>query len=90
MTLERLLPPPTRFGLLPEARHLVLPEGIVSSGMPAALATCATIGVHFDRWQADAGTCILAKDASGLYAADTVVLAIPRQAPQHHGPLKKD
>ena len=51
----------------------------MASGMPAALATCAKIGVHFDRWQADAGTCILAKDASGLYAADTAVLSIPRQ-----------
>lgn len=32
-----------------------------------------------DRWQADAAFCLLGKDSTGLYAADTVVLSIPRQ-----------
>jgi hypothetical protein len=36
--------------------------------------------VGFDPWQADLNKCILAKDASGLYAADTVGLSICRQA----------
>jgi hypothetical protein len=68
-----------RSGLLPEARHLVLPAGIVSTGYPATEATCRRIGIVFDRWQADLNRCILAKDAEGLYAADTVALSISRQ-----------
>lgn len=74
-----LLTPPTRPGLLAEARHLVLPDGIVSSGFPAVQATCREIGIEFDPWQQDMNRCILAKDAAGLYAADTVVISIPRQ-----------
>jgi hypothetical protein len=73
------LAPPTRRGLLAEARHVVLPDGIVSSGFPAAEATCRKLGLFFDPWQADLNRCILAKDADGLYAADTVVISIPRQ-----------
>jgi phage terminase large subunit-like protein len=73
------LAPPTRHGLLAEARHVVLPTGIVSSGFPAAEATCRKLGLFFDQWQADLNRCILAKDAAGLYAADTVVISIPRQ-----------
>lgn len=70
---------PTNPGLLPEARHVVLPEGIVSSGLPAVRATLAEIGIDLDAWQQDAARCILAKDCTGLYAADTVALSIPRQ-----------
>jgi hypothetical protein len=69
-----------RSGLLTEARHVVLPEGIVSSGFPAVRETCRRIGIGFDPWQADMNKCILAKDVSGLYAADTVALSICRQA----------
>lgn len=69
----------TNPGLLTEARHVVLPDGIVSSGMPAARATCAKVGLGLDPWQIGVARCILAKDAHGLYAADTVVLSIPRQ-----------
>ena len=65
--------------LLTEARHVVLPDGIVSSGFPAVEATCHQIGLSFDSWQTDLNRCILAKSANGLYAADTVVLSIPRQ-----------
>ena len=72
---ERLM----RSGLLPEATHLVLPDGIVSSGFPAVERTCRQLGIVFDRWQADLNRCILAKSSDGLYAADTVALSIPRQ-----------
>lgn len=72
----RLRTPP---GLLPDARHVVLPEGIASSGAPAIIGTCETLGIQLDPWQRDACTAILAKDASSWYAADTVVLSIPRQ-----------
>lgn len=73
-------PPLTRSGLLADARHVVLPDGIVSSGFPSAEATCSRIGIRFDQWQRDLNRCILAKDAQGMYAADTVVLSVCRQA----------
>jgi len=66
-------------GVLAEARHLVLPDGIKTSGFPAVEATCKRIGIDFDQWQKDLNRCILAKDSSGLYAADTVAMSIPRQ-----------
>lgn len=68
-----------KHGVLAEARHLVLPEGIKTSGWPAVEATCRQIGIEFDPWQKDLNRCILAKDSSGLYAADTVAMSIPRQ-----------
>lgn len=61
------------------ARHVVAPEGIVSTGWPAVRDTCARLGLGFDGWQDGAGRLILAKRADGLYAADTAVLSIPRQ-----------
>lgn len=70
---------PTKHGLLPDARHLVLPEGIVSSGWPAVQRTCAEIGILFDDWQRDLNRCLLAKTSSGEYAADMVAFSIPRQ-----------
>lgn len=78
MTLATLQPPRTNPGLA-EARHVVLPEGIVSSGLPAVRATCAQVGLGLDPWQVGVARCILAKDAVGMYAADTVALSIPRQ-----------
>lgn len=68
-----------RSGLLPEAARLVLPRGIASSGWPSAQAVCARIGIAFDPWQCDLNRAILAKSRAGLYAADTVLLSIPRQ-----------
>lgn len=68
-----------RSGLLPQAKELVLPEGIATSGFPAVEATCRRIGIEFDDWQRDLNRCILAKDADGAYAADTVAMSIPRQ-----------
>jgi len=61
------------------ARHLVLPAGIISTGWPAVRDTCGNLGVRFDPWQDGAGRAILGKGADGLYAADAVVLSIPRQ-----------
>jgi phage terminase large subunit-like protein len=68
-----------RRGLLSEARHLVLPEGIASSSGPAIEATCAKLGIGFDPWQSEFNRCVKAKRADGLYAADTVMLSAMRQ-----------
>lgn len=80
MTWVRLRGLPTSRGVLSEARHLVLPSGIVSSGFPAVEATCRQIGIEFDPWQRDLNRAILAKDRHGFYAADTIVMSICRQA----------
>ena len=61
------------------ARHVIQPAGIVSTGWPSVRDTCARLGWGFDGWQDGAGRLILAKRADGLYAADTVVMSIPRQ-----------
>lgn len=42
-------------------------------------AICLRVKITFDPWQESAGKAILAKRADGLYAADAVVLSIPRQ-----------
>jgi phage terminase large subunit-like protein len=65
--------------VLPEARHVVLPDGIVSSGYPRIRATLAQVGVFHDPWQVDLNRCLLGKRADGLYAADIAVLSIARQ-----------
>jgi hypothetical protein len=57
----------------------VQPDGIVSTGWPAVRDTCGRIDIKFDPWQDGAGRLILAKRKDGLYAADTVVISIPRQ-----------
>lgn len=77
--MAKLPPPPTRSGLLPEARHVVLPNGIATSGFPSIRETCRRIGVEFDDWQSDLNRCLLAKTPDGLYAADTVALSLARQ-----------
>ena len=62
------------------ARHVVQPDGIVSTGWPAVRDTCRRFGIGFDGWQDGAGRLILSKDKAGLYAArDGVVMSIPRQ-----------
>ena len=72
--------PLTRHGLLPDARHLILPAGIVSTGWPAVREVCQAVGINFDQWQSELNTAILAKNAAGLYAADIVGISICRQA----------
>ena len=61
------------------ARHVVPPAGIVSTAWPRARDTCQRLGWEFDGWQDDAGRLILAKREDGEYAADTIVISIPRQ-----------
>ena len=51
------------------ARHLVLPEGIVTTGWPSVRDKCKLLGIAFDPWQDGAGRAILAKRKSGKYAA---------------------
>jgi phage terminase large subunit-like protein len=70
---------PTSSGLLPEAAHLVLPRGIASDSFPSTQRVCERIGIIFDPWQRDLNRCLLSKTRSGLYAADTALLSIPRQ-----------
>ncbi|MBF6133500.1 DEAD/DEAH box helicase family protein [Nocardia otitidiscaviarum] len=61
------------------ARYVIAPTGITSTGWPSIRDTCRRLGWGFDRWQDGAGRLILAKRTDGLYAADTVVISIPRQ-----------
>ncbi|ALF00783.1 terminase large subunit [Mycobacterium phage PinkYoshi] len=61
------------------ARHIVRPDGIVGTAWPRVRDTCKNIGWTFDRWQDGLGRLILALDGTGLYAADTSVISIPRQ-----------
>lgn len=77
----RLRTKPSTRRLSDVARHVVIPEGIVSTGWPGVEAKCREWGDEFDCWQADAGRVILAKRADGLYAATVggVTLSIARQ-----------
>lgn len=61
------------------ARHVIAPAGIKCTGWPRVRDTCARLGWGFDGWQDGAGRLILAKRADGSYAADTIVISIPRQ-----------
>jgi hypothetical protein len=82
MTLAAPPTPPTRSGtprLSEVARHLIIPGGIVSTGWPAVRDTCKSLGIGFDTWQDGAGRLILSKDKDGRYAADQIVISIPRQ-----------
>ena len=63
------------------ARHVVIPEGIVTTAWPRVVAQCAEIGVTFDGWQHGIGSIALGKRLDGKYAATVggVMLSIPRQ-----------
>lgn len=61
------------------ARHVITPDGIVSTSWPKVRDTCHRLGWGFDGWQDGAGRLILSKRADGQYAADTIVISIPRQ-----------
>jgi phage terminase large subunit-like protein len=74
-----LSPLPTRSSLLPEARHLILPQGIVTSGFPKVRETCRQVGIEFDPWQVGLNRCLLGKRDDGLYAANITAFSIARQ-----------
>lgn len=65
--------------LVPGARHVVIPKGIVATSWPRIKRTCQNIGWGFDPWQDAAGRLILAKGESGRWAADLSIMSIPRQ-----------
>lgn len=58
---------------------MVIPKGIVTTGWPSARETCHRVGITFDPWQDGAGRAILGKRKDHLYAAEAVVMSIPRQ-----------
>lgn len=63
------------------ARHLVVPDGIVTTGWPKVEAMARSCGVEYDGWQRQLGRLLLAKNANGVYAAGIGgnVLSICRQ-----------
>lgn len=70
-----------------QAKHLVVPTGIVSTGWPAVRKTCVEkLGAEFDPWQDGAGRVILAKREDGHLAAmiDGVGMSLPRQVGKTH------
>lgn len=76
--------PKTKLGmpgvdLVPGARHVVVPEGIVATAWPRVKATCRNVGWRFDPWQDAVGRLILAKKDGGKWASDLSLMAIPRQ-----------
>lgn len=79
MARSRTIPSTSRLSEV--ARHVVIPEGIVTSGWAQVEAQCREFGDKFDEWQRGAGTVILGKRDDGLYAATVggVTLSIPRQ-----------
>ena len=64
-----------------EARHFVLPTGIVATGWPQVVAKGRDLGIGFDWWQDSLGRAVLSKRKDGKYAATVggIVLSIPRQ-----------
>lgn len=70
---------PEANSLVPGARHVVIPKGIVATAWPRVKATCRNIGWRFDPWQDAVGRLILAKKAGGGWAADLSLMSIPRQ-----------
>lgn len=81
--MTTLAPPMPRSGskLSDLARHLVLPEGIVSTAWPAVRAQLERMETPLDPWQQGLVSAALGKRADGLYAAGIggVVASIPRQ-----------
>ena len=63
------------------ARHLIVPEGIVTSVFPRVQRRMNEVGVSFDRWQQGFGQVCLGCRSNGRYAASVggVVASWPRQ-----------
>ena len=65
-----------------QAKHLSVPDGVVSSGWRDVHRTCVEkLGVTFDAWQEQAGRLIMSKRADGTLAVmiDGVGMSLPRQ-----------
>ncbi|MCK8674105.1 terminase [Rhodococcus sp. HM1] len=76
-----MTPRPSERKLSEVARHLVIPDGIVTSQFPRVYRRLRDVGVTFDRWQQGFGQVALGCRKSGKYAASIggVVASIPRQ-----------
>lgn len=63
------------------ARHVVMPQGITSTGWPRIAAQCRALGIEFEEWQEGIGRLAFAKRADGTYAASVggTTISIPRQ-----------
>lgn len=63
------------------ARHLILPEGIVTTGWPSVASKLERLGLPLDTWQQGLVSGALGKRADGMYAAGVggVIASIPRQ-----------
>lgn len=79
------MPSPTMLSSQPKlsevAKHLVVPEGIETTGWPAVRDKLSAMDVTFDRWQEGLAIVTLGKRSDGLYAASIggVTWSIPRQ-----------
>lgn len=65
-------------GMLMEARHVVLPDGITSTFGPRDMDSVGKLGISYDSWQRDLIRAISARRGS-KWAARTCVISIPRQ-----------
>lgn len=74
-------PRPSERRLTEVARHVKIPEGIVTTAWPRVVAKVAELGAGFDEWQHGIGRVALGKRANGKYACTVggVILSIPRQ-----------
>lgn len=63
------------------ARHVVVPDGIVTTAYPAVAKKCLDLGIIHDDWQQPLAKLILAKREDGLFAATVggICMSIPRQ-----------
>ncbi|MDB5716434.1 MAG: hypothetical protein JWO15_3831, partial [Sphingomonadales bacterium] len=63
------------------ARHLVYPDGIVSTNWPRIAPRLADMAIEYDGWQEGVGTIVLGLDENGRYAATVggVTMSLPRQ-----------
>lgn len=63
------------------AAHLIIPDGIVTTGFPQVNEQLEEMDISLDRWQQGLATLILGKRETGTYAAGVggVAISIPRQ-----------
>lgn len=79
-----MAPSPTRRStqrLSELARHVVIPEGVVSTGWPRVERRLSEMAIRFDGWQQGMGQLVLGKRDDGKYACTVggAVMSIPRQ-----------